>query len=721
MIVFLKKSKYILFLIAIALISHLQWFNLNSILNFSDWSYWPTEPVNQLYNSWGTWVNFFNFGSVNIQIPFLFFKSIWSLITNLGFSYDLATKITFLIPIAILGFIAPYILSKKLAENELISFITALFYGTTTYFLIRQTSHIPVAFVYALTPLIIYFFIRALEKNKLVNWLIFILIYWISLCYEIRMMYIITFVLFFYFVFFYIPNIKKYWKNILLSILFLISLNMFWLLPTLFGGFSKDISEIANRGLFGNFLFDITHAFALFDSSWTGSYLNMEFIKQPIIWYFWIIPIIAFSSFLLNKNSRYKKEIIFWGIISLIGIFLTKQAAEPLAGAYLWLYNNFPGFNLFREASKFYLITAVGYTGLLAYTLLLLKENKNKILNKYLFIGFSVIILLISIFNTKPLITGEIGTMFVPRQIPGDYLIFKDFVLKQDGFFRTFWTPTDSRWSIFTNQKPKISNVAVIESEWKKNISLEPGYNNLPENKKITEIFKIKGANELFDISSIKYVIVPIRGFTNDDDFFIYYGGSENANIREWYISELDKIEWLKKIDIGTKELVTYENENFRPHIYMTKEQETIYQELPYEKVDFEHKNPSEYKIHLKNVSGSFYLNFSESYHPDWGVKIGNFNWFSAIFEKNYFLKGEKHIKNNTGLNSFYIDLSSISNDNNCTKNEDGSYNVDLTLYFEPQSYFYLGLTISGITLIGITGYLLYDFKKRKLKNKKIT
>ena len=125
---FIKRNFFILMLIAIAVISHLNWFAFNTILNNDDWGFWPNEAAKQLFNSWGMWTSFFNFGSVNIQLTFNFFTSIWSLFTNLGFSYDLATKATFLVPIAILGFLSPYILFKKLTKNEFISFVVALFY-----------------------------------------------------------------------------------------------------------------------------------------------------------------------------------------------------------------------------------------------------------------------------------------------------------------------------------------------------------------------------------------------------------------------------------------------------------------------------------------------------------------------------------------------------------------------------------------------------------------
>ena len=601
MILFFKNNKYIFLLLVIALASHLQWFNPFSILNSSDWSYWPNEAVNQLYYSYGAWVNFFDFGSANIQLPFNFFNSIWSVFTNLGLSYDFATKVTFLIPIALLGFIAPYILAKKLTKNELISFILALFYGTTTYFLILQTAHMPIAFVYALTPLLFYFFVRALERNKLANWLIFILIYLISICYEIRITYIVTFLLLFYFLFFHISDIKKYWKNIIVGILLFASLNIFWLLPTILGGFSSDISSVANRGLFGNFLFDINHSFALFYNPWTGGLANNQFIEQPIIWYFWLAPLIAFSSLFFKRNVKYKKEISFFLAISLIGIFLTKQADFPLSGTYLWLYNNFPGFNLFREASKFYLITAIGYTALLGYVLLVLKENKNKIWNKYVFSVLSLIIITTSLWNIKPLVTGEIGTMFVQKHIPSDYVTLKDFILKQPEYFRTMWVPRDSRWGIYTNSYPKVSDINTIQSSW---LDLSQASSSAQVQEQIVNILQQPFSKTLFDISSIKYVIIPIQDKANDDDFFVYYGGDKDPNIRQWYIDQLDKVSWLKKIDIGTKDLVVYENANYKESISSFT---TLYSLDSFNNLD------AKYNFISNQLNGQFYFTTPET------------------------------------------------------------------------------------------------------------
>lgn len=40
-------------------------------------------------------------------------------------------------------------------------------------------------------------------------------------------------------------------------------------------------------------------------------------------------------------------------------------------------------------------------------------------------------------------------------------------------------------------------------------------------------------------------------------------------------------------------------------------------------------------------------------------------------------------------------------------ENPDGTIDVRMTMYFRPQSYFYLGLIISGVTLFGCVSYLV--------------
>ena len=61
-------------------------------------------------------------------------------------------------------------------------------------------------------------------------------------------------------------------------------------------------------------------------------------------------------------------------------------------------------------------------------------------------------------------------------------------------------------------------------------------------------------------------------------------------------------------------------------------------------------------------------------------------------------------------LNAWYVDPSALCATPNasCTQNPDGSYNIEMVIEFTPQRWFYLGLLISGTTLLACLGYLTY-------------
>jgi len=703
---------YILLLLLFSILIHPIWFGLNTILTAGDWYYLYDEMIRQLFYSWGTWTDFNNFGNVNMQIPFNLFMSLWSFLTYIGVTFDQATKLTFFLPISILSFLSPYFLVKKLTKDNLASFVSAVFYGTTTYGIVNQ---LPIQFVYSLTPLILLLFIKVLENNTIKDWILLSLLYCIGICYEVRIMYIVTGILFFYFTLFYFCEIKKYWRNIFFTLFIIILLNLFWIFPVFLGGGNREIVLFANRGLFGNNLSDILHSFTISTWNWTGGALNNQFIKQPISLQFWVLPIMLFISLFFKRTFFHKKILFFWFLI-IIGIMLTKQSGQPFTHLYKWLYENFPGFNLFREASKFYLIIAVAYTGLFGYIVAYL--NKKFINKKIFFYPLISLLVVVFLWNSKPLINGDIKSIFVSRNISNEYLVLKDFVLKDKNFFRTFLIPRESRWAIVTNEHPKVSLISLIANEWK-DLPKTNNKNSELIQDAIMGILKLPFANNLVDISSIKYIIVPLQDVKNEDDFFVYYGGDKNQNIRQWYINQLDNLRWLKRIDIGTKDLVVYENVDYRDHIYETKEQESIYKHLEVTKVDYKFINPTNYKIFLKNIKEKIYVNFSEKYHFDWNLKIGKFNWFNVLISKNYFLENRYHSKNDAGLNSFLIDPEYIKQnfDKSCyTENPNGSINMEITLYFKPQSYFYLGLVISIVALLSCLTYLGYYFIKRRKK-----
>jgi len=150
------------------------------------------------------------------------------------------------------------------------------------------------------------------------------------------------------------------------------------------------------------------------------------------------------------------------------------------------------------------------------------------------------------------------------KTVQPDYLIFKDFIINQKEFFRSMEVPRRFRWMVYTVNHPGVSLEHMLANSFpeldKANSTLKKG-----RNEKNIEVFKKNYSDNLVDNFSVKYITIPPRDMQyNRDIWEIFYG----KNSRQLYINELDKLPYLKKIDIGTSELVVYENENYRPHIY---------------------------------------------------------------------------------------------------------------------------------------------------------
>ena len=160
----------------------------------------------------------------------------------------------------------------------------------------------------------------------------------------------------------------------------------------------------------------------------------------------------------------------------------------------------------------------------------------------------------------------------------------------------------------------------------------------------------------------------------------------------------------------------------------------------------FNKANPIKINVYLENIFKKEDLTFNRQFHPNWKLylkKNPSTDWCNPIrFYNNTnttecehtmkFLEGEEfsylwkkpvfeesHTMIYDYANQWTIDPQYIKehySSDYYTLNEDGSIDIELVMYFKPQSYFYLGLLISGTTLIACFGYLIYDWKKNRNK-----
>lgn len=203
------------------------------------------------------------------------------------------------------------------------------------------------------------------------------------------------------------------------------------------------------------------------------------------------------------------------------------------------------------------------------------------------------------------------------------------------------------------------------------------------------------------------------------------------------YLDELNPNRWDKIYENDDFILYKMKNEYFNGRMF-TNNCSSFFRRI----------NDTKYKIHIENIKEKQNLSFMETNHSGWKLYLKpspTDSWCKPTkYYKNTkttecehtqkFFEGEelsylykKPIFNNTHkvvndyangwtINPEYI-KKNFSKDY-YKENPDGSIDVELVLYFKPQSYFYLGLIISGTTLLGCVGYLIYDWRKRrKLKS----
>ncbi len=702
-----KHLAPVLGLIAISIAAHHIWFSDMAIFTYGDWFVDFPEKAIENFNLPQAWASH-SLGCRNIGLVYWPLLFLGGLFVTMGFSPVFVERVLYMWPVALFTPLFMYAFAYHILKSRGGAFTSAVIYTFNAPFLVGRTGILTSHMVVTFTPLLLLVFFMMLEKRSFLFSLIFCLLSFVIGVYDFRFAYLVAWVIIFYMIFHFImvESLTREWikknKVLLVPIILLpVMLNCYWL-PSLFQ--TSFAGEILTRGLFGSGFVDIVKSFYLFLYLWTGTAIT-AFEVRPILYSFFPIPLLAFGylAFKREKNNF----ILFFILISLIGIFLSKMDKPPFPHVYGWLYWHFPGFNAFRESTKFYFYISLGYAviiGSLAKTFL--SMTPPSFFKKTLGISLVVFINAIFLWNAKPLVTGEIRTLFIPRKIPADYLVLKDFLQEQDGFFRTLYVPRESRWGFFLDHNPKMSHIDMLLNQWKSFSNPDP-IDYITDSQMYP--FTKKYSKRLLALSGIKYVIVPIRDVQTDDDFFIYYG-----NNRKRYIQELDRLPYLTRLDIGTKELVVFQNESHRPHIYLSSENESLIKNVPWRNVHFERVQSTHYKIRIEQLKTSMFLNFSELYDPSWALAMGDVTFF-GLSSSAHVLPEADHFRNPAMLNSFFLNVDSIKKNypGSYHLNPDGSIDIELSLFFKPQKAIQWGVMFFGIVFFCLVVGIIFMVGRR--------
>lgn len=568
----LNRDAVALFLLAlIGIATHIPW--VFSLKNFTsgDWWYIGVERYKDFLQFSPIWVSN-NLGSTSATPHFYVVRFFEAAANILGATFAVNQKLFYFLPIVLLSLFGAYWMLRMYFVARF-AFLGAVVYGFNTIFLFNQVGALTIEVVFAFAPLSIYLFRRLLERPKSGR-LIFAnsVLLAIMVAYELRITLLVLGVLFgllAYNALFRTARWQYFWRRALsffIVVLLVLALNSFWILPIAFNTGSSAMAELAGRGLFVSFS-DVLNGLTLYHPFWTGERPS-TFVSQPIPFYAWLVPIFAFLGFVIRPLKAHR-EMFFWGVVTLGGIFLVKQVNEPFLLAYPWLYEHIPGFGAFRESSKFYLFVALSYAVLIPFSAgrieAFLVGRVPKIRAGFLryvrHIGYAAILALF-LWNAAPFVTGSFRTMILPHDMPADYAKLNNYIDSQKDYFRTLWVPVNSRWATDTNNHPNLVATQVFQGQWLSQLGDAADIAKPTLRDKITNMLLDPSTNDFLRMASIKYVIVPLRDTQSEDDFFKYYGDD-----RDYYLDRLDNVPNLKRIDLGLSQIAVYENANFSPYI----------------------------------------------------------------------------------------------------------------------------------------------------------
>jgi hypothetical protein len=456
---------------------------------------------------------------------------------------------------------------------------------------------------------------------------------------------------------------------LLLPGLITVLLHVFWLLPTLMHG-ENSIGNLgtayssADAVKFFSFA-RLENTISLLHPNWPENIFGKTYFMRAE---FLILPILAYSSLLFIpkiKVQKTKNYILFFSLLGLIGAFLAKGANEPLGIIYLWMFEHVPGFNMFRDSTKWYTLVALSYSILIPYSISKIYnwlESKNKFTFKSKFFSLQnlFILLLTSYFLLliSPALLGQLGGTFKTTSVPAEYFRLEKYISNQSEFSRTLWIPTVQRFGYYSSNHPAVS---------------AQDYFKLYDQKILLKELSKNETEELLQHASIKYIIVP---FDSEGEIFLEDREYSEDKYTE-FVDQVNEISWLSEIE-GFGNIKVFELSNSKDHFWSPEEDLGI---------KYEYINPVTYKMNIADGEKGDQIVFAESFDDKWVASNSDFIIQSSEYE--------------TGL----ISLNSF------TLPADGDY--ELEVYYEPQKWVDIGVVISTASIIIVFGSLIYlKFKK---------
>lgn len=629
-------------------------------LSSGDWLFLYPEAISQSVPFF-SWDPHLNGGMGNSVLDRFWFDVYARLVLEAAsiIPWNVFEKLLWFIPYISLTFISAFLLAKKV--GIITPWVSGTIYSTNSYILlIISGGQLGIMAAYSLFPLVSLMFLDLIEKKSITRILLFSLSLALLIMLDLRVGYIFLAILGFLSILFLLLE-RKIFLNLtgpfLLSALIVFMLHLYWILPIITSDnnpadyLSSAYTSVEAVNFFSFSKFE--YSLSLLHANWPENIFGKtEFLRPEFL----MIPILAFLSLLGIKRESQRKRIMLlvFVLLAIIGAFLAKGTNEPFGVVYQYFFKYMPGFVIFRDPSKWYILIALSYSILIPYSLQIIfqKVKNNNFRIPFIFTAF--IFLVIWIILIREAFIGNLKGTFAPEEIPSSYRNLYEYISKDDKFYRTFWIP-----GVPTYGYTSIKNPAIHANYF---------YNTSSPEDIITKLH-LKDTENLLRESAVRYIIIPEdyagKLFLTDRKY--------DESIYKETIEKLREINYLQEVKKFGK-IVVFELDNPKDHFWSPS--------LPV--ISYKFINPTKYQVSLKNIEKNNVLVFSEKFDKNW-----------VAYNDELIIRS---VRSQSNLNSFVIP-------------KDGDF--DLTVFYVPQKYASMGLTISFLTLISIFGMLIYlKFKK---------
>jgi len=532
-----------------------------------------------------------------------------------------------------------------------------------------------------------------------------------------------------------------------------VALNAYWMFPaafTLNETLALPLNVYGTIGITRLASYQLNSA-PIYDAVRLMGFWALDAIYKGFPYYYWaqtyktalfigigfIIPILAFAS-LLSKPR--KKDILFFGIVTIVGLFIMSGAYPPFGFINVYLVTHVPFasdvLSTPYQIGGMYVV--LGYAFLLGYAISIFYDRISRIKLRFLahstrilgIISVGFLIFLIVGVYAFPLWTGEViysGNEIIAAgrfNIPDYYYDAGNWLNAQPDEFRILPLPYSIvGYGAYTWQPKGFNGPDPTESILQRSVisSISGEGIGLYVAKSIASNTSV-GLPKMLALMNAKYVLfhrdanweflegnemyVPVSldsfqsiirtqsGFCLENsygelDFYrnefwrpLYVYAAPNAQLVEGGLDEMIPVVRREGFLPGETVLFLTDQLDTQQISALSTNSSPHTNSTGDLSVIYEKITPTLYSVYV-NVSQPFFLVFSESYHEGWTATIDG-----QQIPKEY------HYMANGFANSWYISKT-------------GSYTI--TLEFWPQRLFYIGAAISITTLILCTIYLSKD------------